>query len=194
MLKMRIKNFNLAIVLLMLFGSMSLKAQENQVEKYQETKSFSLSLGYSAMDELLPEGYAYSPLSFLGQYRFAPFGAFNLYGEVQFARTGTANGGFENYGFGLNLGISYNLQLSKSLAIFSSLGSGPYYVTVETRRQASGFIFSDNIELGINYLMPASTTAIQLRARFRHISNAGLNSPNGGIDNLFLVAAVNKAF
>lgn len=158
------------------------------------SKSLSLSLAYSAVDEILPEGYAYSPLAFMGQYRFAAFGAFNLYAETQFARAGTLDPTVENFGFGLNLGITYNLRLSPLVALFSSMGSGPYFITVETSRQAKGFIFSDNFELGLNYWFAETTTEIQIRARFRHISNAGLKSPNGGIDNLFVIASVNKLF
>ncbi|MBM3441042.1 MAG: acyloxyacyl hydrolase, partial [Bacteroidetes bacterium] len=52
-------------------------------------------------------------------------------------------------------------------------------------RQARGFIFSDNAFGGVN-LKCAKHTWIDLRIGFRHISNAGLREPNGGVNNLML--------
>lgn len=161
---------------------------------WQHQSNFSWSLGYSAKDERLPEGYNYSPLAFFGQYRFAQFGSFDIYSEAQFARATSLTRGDGDYEFGFNLGLMYQLSLSPDMMLAAALGSGPYYITVDTRRQARGFIFSDNFELGLTYHPPQSHTALQLRARYRHISNAGLENPNGGIDNLFVIAGVTHLF
>jgi hypothetical protein len=76
------------------------------------------------------------------------------------------------------------------LSLYAAIGSGPHYITVETDRQARGFIFSDNFELGSAYNFERINTAFLLKFRFRHISNAGLKEPNGGIDNFFVIAGL----
>lgn len=181
------------LLLFMLLNVFSANAQ-SPAPGWQHQSNFSWSLGYSAKDERLPEGYNYSPLAFFGQYRFAQFGPFDIYSEAQFARASSPTPGDGDYEFGFNLGVTYQLSLSPSMVLAAALGSGPYYITVDTRRQARGFIFSDNFEMGLTYHPPQSPTALQLRARYRHISNAGLENPNGGIDNLFVIAGVTHLF
>lgn len=183
-------------LLVILAAATSLRPLSAQVHSYewQNFSSFSWSLGYSAKDEFLPEGYRYAPLAFFGQYQFSNLGPFGIFAEAQAARATEIDGESGDYEAGFNLGLSYKAPLTPNLMITASIGSGPYYVTVETRRQARGFIFSDNFEAGIIYYFTRTRLGVQLRGRYRHISNAGLKSPNGGIDNLFLVAGVSKAF
>ena len=54
----------------------------------------------------------------------------------------------------------------------------------------ASFIFSDNFELGASYLPKGWRAGFNLRARFRHISNAGFKYPNLGVDNLFIIAGL----
>ena len=98
-----------------------------------------------------------------------------------------------DYEFGFNAGLRYHLGLTPFLELNAAIGSGPHFISVQTRRQADGFIFSDNMEIGFTYFMPVRTT-INVKARFRHISNAGLQAPNGGIDNLFVVIGIGTTF
>ena len=74
------------------------------------------------------------------------------------------------------------------------LGSGPHYINAQTQRQAKGFIFSDNLAAGIRLPLPAHLAGeFNIQYRLRHISNAGLKSPNGGINNGFLVVGFTRA-
>lgn len=180
------------LVMLTLFSTVILFGQR-QATIQQNDPRLSWSFAYSAKDEWLPEGYGYSPLALFMRYKFGRLKPFDVYAESQFARASEISGTGHDYEFGFNLGLAYQKTIIPNLRLTASLGSGPYYVTVRTRRQARGFIFSDNLELGLQYHWPQAQLGIQLRGRYRHISNAGLKSPNGGIDNFFLVVGVSKA-
>ena len=144
------------------------------------------SLGSSIIHERLPEGFAYTPLSILTELSLWNKGSWTIYSEVQIASgiTSALSNAFE---MGLNLGVKYRLPLTTHLSVTAAIGSGPHFVVIQTDRQADGFIFSDNFELGWQYLIAKTGTRFRLSTRFRHISNAGLRSPNGGIDNLFFL-------
>ena len=96
--------------------------------------------------------------------------------------------------FGLNFGFMYQQTLFRTLKLTVALGTGPHYITLNTSRQDHGFIFSDNLELGLLYPISKSGIDFNLKVRYRHISNAGLQAPNVGIDNLFFVMGITKCF
>lgn len=89
------------------------------------------------------------------------------------------------YEFGLNCGLVFRYMPTQKLGIYAGLSAGPHFVSATPTRQARGFIFSDNAFGGMN-LNCAKNTWIDLRIGFRHISNAGLREPNGGVNNLML--------
>ncbi len=148
----------------------------------------SWSLGYSLIDELLPEGTTYNPITLLGNYPIWSKKRFSIYAESQLTQAYSAINLRTDYEFGINMGISYFFIQTQKLSLNAALGSGPHYITVDTGRQSSGFIFSDNFELGAAYDLKSVNTSILLKFRYRHISNAGLKEPNGGIDNFFVIA------
>jgi len=149
------------------------------------------SFGRSIIHEQLPEAYSYTPISILGNFPVQQFGKVGIYGEYQYTQ---AINLFNNYDFefGMNFGLRYLFPINPRTHFIASIGSGPHYITVETDRQASGFIFSDNFELNLRHYSSQLRTTIQLAGRFRHISNAGLKSPNGGIDNFFLLLGLER--
>lgn len=152
----------------------------------------SFSIGTSVIDELLPEGYYYEPVSFVAASSVWTRQRWTIYLEGQFTRAATILNIREEYGAGGNLGIMYRQPLFPSLSMMGAIGAGPYYITVQTDRQASGFIFSDNFEAGFTKSFKKFGTKLQMRFRFRHISNAGLKEPNGGIDNFFVFIGIVK--
>lgn len=179
----------------LVFISASIPVQAQFEENKQALHpNLSWAVAYSTWDELLPEGYFYSPIALFGRYTFSHWNSFNLYTESQIARAKQSDQISHDYEFGFNLGIEFYQRLAPNLAFAASVGSGPYYITVKTKRQAPGFIFSDNFELGLYYYLSATSASIDVKVRFRHISNAGLKSPNGGIDNLFLAVGVSHFF
>lgn len=92
--------------------------------------------------------------------------------------------GYQDVELGLNVGLEYTLFF-KDLGGFVSLASGPNFITVDTRQQEEGFVFSDNFSLG-GKLKLKNAGLLSLFVRFRHLSNLNLDHPNKGINNMFL--------
>jgi hypothetical protein len=88
--------------------------------------------------------------------------------------------------FGLQVGFvgRHAFENEKGNA-FLILGVGPHYVSGVPARQIPGFIFSDNIIAGIEVKI-GKHFSFALSGGFRHISNASLKQPNGGINNLMI--------
>lgn len=87
------------------------------------------------------------------------------------------------YEVGLNLGLQLEREIrGTNAAIYMGAGTGPHYLSEATHRQSEGLIFSSNLFMGITYRFSAMYE-LDLRTAFRHISNAGLQLPNGGINN-----------
>ncbi len=86
--------------------------------------------------------------------------------------------------FGVGLGLKYMYPLTDNLYPYIQGTVGPHYVSVQTEDQASGFLFADTIGGGLYYFLN-KTSAVNVGYRFRHMSNAGLKSPNGGINTHF---------
>ena len=183
----------LTFPLLLLAVCTSLFAQPSFAPAPFESPRFTgLEFGVSAIDELLPEGVPYTPFTMLGSFSVWQKGRGQIYGEGQLTQAINSFTLKTDYEFGMNLGFRYRLPLSPKTSFSAAIGSGPHYITVETRRQARGFIFSDNIELGFHQYVPSEDLQLNIKARYRHISNAGLKSPNGGIDNMLIVVGVSK--
>ncbi len=163
---------------------------------YQK-KSIGLQTGIPFVYEKLPEGLNYQPYSIMGYYTITDLlkkkkTRLWLYTEPQLVwvsyRPETGN----DFEFGVNLGFQIQMPIGTQLYCLAGIGSGPHYFSGETELQAKGYIFSDNFDVGIVYLPKKKPFAYFLKCRFRHISNAGLKSPNFGIDNWFLVLGVAK--
>lgn len=95
--------------------------------------------------------------------------------------------GFE---MGLNLGLAISVDLAGGrLRAYMMPSIGPHYVSGVPNRQSPGFIFSDNIFLGLMAKLGKGLW-LDLRPGLRHISNAGLLERNGGVNNSVLSGGV----
>ncbi|MFC2114173.1 acyloxyacyl hydrolase [Bacteroidota bacterium] len=94
----------------------------------------------------------------------------------------------ENYEFGLNVMFNFNYLLGEKSYLTFKISSGPHYINMENRRQATGFIFSDNFILGYYRKLNISEKefSLGLVSGIRHISNASIKRPNGGINNVIV--------
>ena len=90
----------------------------------------------------------------------------------------------KGYEWGLNAGVLVRKILFKDrISLYLLLSAGPHYISGAPERQSSGFIFSDNLFIGMTVKINENTH-IDLRPGFRHLSNAGLTDRNGGINNV----------
>lgn len=86
--------------------------------------------------------------------------------------------------FGVGVGLKYMHPVTEKISAYIFGSMGPHYITVKTKEQANGFIFSDTIGAGISFFL-TEKSSLNLEYRYRHISNADLVKPNGGIDTHF---------
>lgn len=94
------------------------------------------------------------------------------------------------YEFGLNLGARAMKHFDGGgLSAYAGFGVGPHYVSGVPDRQSAGFLFSDNVFVGLAIRL-SDELQLDLRGNFRHISNASLKRPNGGINNLAVMAGL----
>lgn len=163
----------------------------------QHQKSAGIFVGIPFAYEHLPEGRKYKPFQLMFYYNFTNLlkGKKNdlfVYFEPQLVWVHFSPKTKKEWEFGANLGLEYRLNFSGQTALTAAIGSGPHYVSVETKQQAKGFIFSDNFTLGLRQAVGHSGTDLHLRCRFRHISNANLMKPNRGIDTWFVLLGATK--
>ena len=88
-----------------------------------------------------------------------------------------------DYEFGLNLGIRNYVKINDGFYFYQMLGSGPHYISAKVGRQANGFIFSDNLAIGTFIRITKKNLFLNIEYVQRHISNANLKSPNGGVNS-----------
>lgn len=94
--------------------------------------------------------------------------------------------------FGTNLGIRHYARINPGFYFYQMLGSGPHFITADIKRQSKGFIFSDNLAVGIYKQLSKKPLFLNLQLRLRHISNAGLKRPNGGINTFNFIVGLSK--
>jgi hypothetical protein len=88
----------------------------------------------------------------------------------------------DNYEVGVGFGLEYRFKLVKNLDGYVMAGSGIHYISYHSKYQSAGLNFNDNLGYGV-YIFTTKKSAINIGLRFRHISNAGLNKPNKGINS-----------
>lgn len=146
----------------------------------------------------LPEGYAYRPLLIARYQRFPLIrSARNVGLAIDIGpQIGMAYTDKFNFELGLFVYLNLGIALTDWDMISMLAGAGPHYISVETKRQAKGFIFSDNLLLSYRRKLLLSREPYELSAYsgFRHISNASLKQPNGGIDNIIIGLGFAKLF
>lgn len=86
--------------------------------------------------------------------------------------------------FGVGVGLKYMHPLTDSVGAYLFGSVGPHYISVKTSDQANGFIFSDTVGAGLSFFL-TEKSAINVEYRLRHMSNAGIEKPNGGINTHF---------
>jgi hypothetical protein len=116
------------------------------------------------------------------------------YAEPQFnlVKAESTEKGTLDYEYGLNLGIRNYIKINDGFYLYQMLGSGPHYISAEVVRQANGFIFSDNLAVGTFLRLNKKNLFLNFQYVQRHISNANLKAPNGGINFYNVVIGLSK--
>jgi len=94
------------------------------------------------------------------------------------------------YEYGLNIGFTFGFQLTPNTILSYTIGSGPHYISSNIQRQAPGFIFSDNMYITLRRNIRGLDVGVF--SGMRHISNANLELPNSGVNNLLFGISVAK--
>lgn len=99
---------------------------------------------------------------------------------------------------GVNAGLIfyksfYTTAYAEKAVVYFLASSGPHYVSSVPSRQSKGFIFSDNWRFGVRIPVHRGVS-LDLRGGRRHISNANLNPPNGGINNKIAGVGIRYTF
>jgi hypothetical protein len=185
----------LLIVILTLFQLNVLKAQSELFDGKKHR--ICLSLGHGFKDNITSHAdYYYRVYFFTLQYQYNIYrkGTFGIdfLSEAQYNLTDYAydivwepakKQGME---FGIHPGLIFRKNFwDNELSIYGALVIGPHYITGSLNRQASGFVFSDNLIFGVNIRL-SKRLYMDVNAGFRHLSSADLTSPNDGINNIFV--------
>jgi len=96
----------------------------------------------------------------------------------------------KGYEYGVNFGtFIHHKFIWDEVRFYGQFSVGPHYVSGAPSRQSPGFIFSDNASIGWIFNVE-SNTFIFIGMGIRHISNAKLKLPNGGINNTIVQAGI----
>lgn len=120
---------------------------------------------------------------------FAPLLQFEI--EPYLAYVSSPNTGAEG---GVSLFFKIGLlPQDRKLQPYIKFGAGPSYMSLHTREQGTQFNFVDSGCVGIHYFFQENT-AFTLEGRYRHLSNAGIDEPNSGINTAFILAGASYRF
>ncbi|NVN95418.1 MAG: acyloxyacyl hydrolase [Bacteroidetes bacterium] len=180
------------IILALSLNSFNAKSQETPKHFFTEV---GFKIGISAYSIELPEGQNYKPLLLMGNFgceltKKERKGKWWVMFEPQINPVFLDNK-LKEVEFGINVAIRYKYKIGANSFFYSQLGSGPHFITVSTDRQAHGYIFSDNLTIGLSNKI-FGTWNLDTEFRIRHISNANVMKPNRGMNNLFIVIGISK--
>lgn len=96
--------------------------------------------------------------------------------------------------FGVALGFLAERTFSEDrFRFYTGVGSGPCFLSKGTHRQTEGVAFASSLFCGAAVRFSPDYEA-DLRAGYRHVSNAGLSQPNGGLNNSMFSVGVFRRF
>ena len=98
-----------------------------------------------------------------------------------------------NAEIGCSLFLRYSDNITSRIAPYVEGGLGMIYTTQHTHEQATQYNFISQAGFGLQFFLNKHV-ALTGGYRFRHLSNAGLDTPNRGIDSHFGLAGVRYYF
>jgi hypothetical protein len=183
------------LVLLILFSKTKAQNAINGTLNAQHFKTIGGLIGWG--NSISNTGYQtyYILGDYSSSFKKAPakkdFVAWYAEPQFNFVKADSTHKGSVDYEFGLNLGIRNYVKINEGFYFYQMLGSGPHYISAKVRRQASGFIFSDNLAIGTLFRL-RKNLFLNFQYVQRHISNAGLKDPNGGVNSYNFVIGLSR--
>ena len=98
-----------------------------------------------------------------------------------------------NAEIGCSFPFRYSVKLAPWIAPYVEIGLGFIYTTQHVHEQGSQFNFTTQLGIGTQFPL-TDHYALTAGYRFRHMSNAGLDSPNRGVDFHFGVIGLTYIF
>lgn len=157
-------------------------------------KRTGIALGY-ASQFLLPKIYTYRVATLqmihnrllLHQKKWA----LELHGSIQCNATffrdaagvGKLEAGLEAIG---NLGPQLRYTVAKNSDLYLLVCSGPGFISDGPQRQHRGYVFATSFAIGILHKQ-LGKQPLDMQLRLRHISNLGITTPNGGLNDMGVV-------
>ncbi|MBA7541441.1 hypothetical protein ES705_33754 [subsurface metagenome] len=179
----------LAVLIILAFATAT--KSHGQQSLFRERHKWGFALGYGEQAGL-NVNYFYKVYQLQYQYYFTLVGKekwaleFLAQPQFNFSRFKEINDSptiIRGHEFGLNGGFLVRwILMNDRFSPYFFISAGPHYVSGVPERQSPGFIFSDNFFSGMSIGL-SDSFFLDLRFGFRHISNAGLQNPNGGVNN-----------
>lgn len=95
--------------------------------------------------------------------------------------------------FGFTPLLRYNFATGGRWVPFVDAGGGGAYTNISAPDLSNGFQFNIQIGAGAHYFL-RETSALTLQYRWLHLSNAGLNVPNSGLNSHLVFAGLEQFF
>lgn len=178
--------FYTALMVCAIFGSSAVMAQSGR-------HSVGVNVAYGW--ELFPQSYHYRTTMIEGQYRYSAchwsWGALEVVAQLHINPTHYATDypmvDFErSVEVGVTAGLNLKINIVKDYFTVNILGFiGPLYTPHLPARQGGWLNFSDNLAVALNVKL-YQNLHLDIRGGFRHLSNAGLFTPNYGINTPFI--------
>ena len=186
--------FAVKIIIFIILSVFSLQSESQETSKqFFSEKGFKIGLSIYSIE--LPEGQYYKPLLLMGNLGWEltkkdKKGKWLVMFEPQLNPV-FLDSKLKELEFGINVALRYQYKICDKSFFYSQLGSGPHFITIPTSRQAHGYIFSDNLAIGLSNKIFANWV-LDTELRVRHISNANLMTPNRGMNNMFIMIGLSK--
>ena len=92
---------------------------------------------------------------------------------------------------GIGIYLVYNRKIANSdFSYYIRGGTGPHYLSEAPERQIPGFVFSNFVDIGITIKI-SDQFRLSANGGLRHMSNAKLRHPNGGLNNVIYGLGLN---
>ena len=160
---------------------------QNKEENIVYTKEFGVFSGWASGDLKEQDDYEMIPLylqfgfditNALHKINIKPKGNLKFILEPFLNTVVSPNSNIE---LGNNFILKYSHPITKRIFMYLEGGLGLLYMSQHTREQSTHFNFSEQIGVGFSYFF-SKNKAINMGYRYRHLSNAGIDEPNSGID------------